>query len=220
MKSKHIIILGVLAFLATIVFYSLTGGESPEDYAQIILKEREEKDEFMKSDNGSPFRSVGTQTEGKEKDSTRTSIDSKTLNYFAPDLKFKVNANLVPIENKKVVVLPTSDGKEKKYLEYAFAEFSLEGKQNKLVILEIMDAGPYRGTLFLAFADETSANETYGAGRYIDLKKVPGASTMILDFNKAYNPYCAYSDNFSCPFPPKENILTAAVNAGEKKYHD
>lgn len=217
MKSKQIIVLGVMAFLATIVFYSLTGGESPEDYAQAILKEREEKDIFMKSDSGSPFRSVEAQT---KKDSTQTIIDFKGLNYFEPDLKFKVNANLISIENKKVVVLPTSDGKEKKYLEYAFAEFSLEGKQNKLLILEIMDAGPYRGTLFLAFADETSTNETYGAGRYIDLKKVPGASSMVLDFNKAYNPYCAYSDNFSCPFPPKENVLTIAVKAGEKKYHD
>jgi uncharacterized protein len=212
MKSKNIIILGILAFLATIVFYSLTGGESPEDYSKAILKEREEKDTFMKSDSGSPFLS--------EKDSAQENIEFKKLNYFAPDLKFKVNANLVSIENKKVIVLPTSDGKEKKYLEFAFAEFKLEGKENKLVILEIMDAGPYRGTLFLAFADETSANETYGAGRYIDLKKVPGASSIVLDFNNAYNPYCAYSDNFSCPFPPKENVLTIAINAGEKKYHD
>ncbi len=212
MKRSNIIILGILAFLATIVFYSLTGSESPEDYAQTILKEREEKDTFMKSDEGSPFLS--------EKDSAKKNTEFKKLNYFTPDLKFKVNANLVSIENKKVVVLPTSDGKEKKYLEYAFAEFSLEGKQNKLLILEIMDAGPYRGTLFLAFADETSTKETYGAGRYIDLKKVPGASSIVLDFNKAYNPYCAYSDNFSCPFPPKENILTVAVKAGERKYHD
>lgn len=212
MNSKNFIILGILAFLATIVFYSLTGGNSPEDYTKAILKEREEKDEFMKSDSGSPFLS--------KKDSTQENIEFKKLNYFSPDLKFKVNANLAPIENKKVVVLPTSDGKEKKYLEYAFAEFPLEGKQNKLLILEIMDAGPYRGTLFLAFADETSANETYGAGRYIDLKKVSGASTIVLDFNKAYNPYCAYSDDFSCPFPPKENVLTIAINAGEKKYHD
>jgi uncharacterized protein len=212
MKSKNIIMLCILAFLATIIFYSLTGGESQEDYTQTILKEREEKDEFMKNDSGSPFLS--------EKDSAQKYIEFKKLSYFPPDLKFKVNANLVPIENKKVVVLPTSDGKEKKYLEYAFAEFSLEGKENKLVILEIMDAGPYRGTLFLAFADATSTIETYGAGRYIDLKKIPGATTMVLDFNKAYNPYCAYSDNFSCPFPPKENVLTIAVKAGEKRYHD
>jgi uncharacterized protein len=209
MNSKQIIVLGIMAFLATIVYYSFTGGKSPEEYTQTILKEREEKDEFMKSDDGSPFN--------KEMDSTQS---FNTLNYFAPDIKYKVTATLSPIESKKMIVLSTSDGKEKKYLEFAHAEFTLEGKRNSLLILEVMDAGPYRGTLFLAFADETSANETYGAGRYIDLKKVPGASTIVLDFNKAYNPYCAYSDNFSCPFPPKENLLAIAVSAGEKKYHD
>lgn len=119
-----------------------------------------------------------------------------------------------------MVVLPTSDNLEKKYLEYAFAEFELNGESCKLLILEIMEEGPYRGTLFLAFADATSANETYGAGRYLDVKKVPGASSVILDFNQAYNPYCAYSEKYSCPFPPKENILKIAIQAGEKKYHD
>jgi uncharacterized protein (DUF1684 family) len=83
-----------------------------------------------------------------------------------------------------------------------------------------MEEGPYRGTLFLAFADATSANETYGAGRYLDVKKIPGASSIILDFNQSYNPYCAYSEKYSCPFPPRENVLKIAVRAGEKKYHD
>ena len=87
-----------------------------------------------------------------------------------------------------------------------------------MLILEIMDMGPNRGKLFLAFADETSANETYGAGRYLDLKKVPAATSIELDFNLAYNPYCAYNDSYSCPFPPAENILRIAIRAGEKKY--
>lgn len=207
MKSKQLIALGVMAFLATIIYYSISGGESPKDYAATILKEREEKQLFMKNDNSSPFN-------------MDSSIKFTALNYFAPDLKYKVNANLTSIEHKKVVVLPTSDGVEKKYLEYAHAEFKLEGKENKLLILEVMDAGRYRGTLFLAFADDTSAEETYGAGRYLDLKKTPGATSLTIDFNKAYNPYCAYSDNFSCPFPPKENVLTIAIKAGEKKYHN
>jgi uncharacterized protein len=213
MKSKNIIIITLLAFVATIIFYSLSGGESSEEYNKVILKEREEKDLFMKSDEASPFRI-------DEEDSIKKDDNFKGLNYFAPDLKFKVDANLAPIKDKKVVVLPTSDGKEEKYLEFAYAEFKLEGKENRLLILEVMDAGPYRGKLFLAFADATSANETYGAGRYLDLKKVPGATSILLDFNQAYNPYCAYSDGFSCPFPPKENILTIAIHAGEKKYHD
>lgn len=206
MKSKNIIIAALLAFIATIIYYSITGGESKEDFSKAILKEREEKELFMKSDSGSPF------VNQKEK--------FTHLNYFEPDLKYKISADLAPIESKKVVVLPTSDGKEKKYLEYAFAEFKLEGKKTNLLILEIMDSGPYRGTLFLAFADDTSTKETYGAGRYIDLKKVPGATSITLDFNKAYNPYCAYSDDFSCPFPPKENILPIEIRAGEKSYHE
>jgi uncharacterized protein (DUF1684 family) len=118
-----------------------------------------------------------------------------------------------------MVVLPTSDGIEKKYLEYAFAEFELDNVLSKLLILEIAE-GEYKGVLFLAFADETSTKETYGAGRYLELKKTPGASSITLDFNEAYNPYCAYSDKFSCPFPPKENLLKVPVRAGEKKYHD
>ncbi len=142
-----------------------------------------------------------------------------SLKYFPADVKYRVNADIEPIHNKKMVVLPTSDDKEKKYMEYAYASFKLDGVENKLLILEIVDMGPYKGTLFLAFADETSAKETYGAGRYLDLKKVPGAKTLTLDFNKAYNPYCAYSENFSCPFPPKENLLKIAIKAGEKNYH-
>ena len=197
-----IFVLGIVGF----IFYSISGGESKEEFAKQMQQKRAEKELFMKNDEGSPFK-------------TDSTIKFTTLHYFSPDINFRISANLIPIEHKKVVVLPTSDGLEKKYLEYAYAEFKLEGKENKLLILEIMDAGPYRGTLFLAFADETSAHETYGAGRYLDLKKIPGATSITLDFNQAYNPYCAYSDHFSCPFPPKENVLKIAIKAGEKSYH-
>ena len=97
--------------------------------------------------------------------------------------------------------------------------FELTGIKTRLLLLEVMAMGPTRGSLFLAFADETSAKETYGAGRYIDIKKIPGASSMVLDFNNAYNPYCAYTDGYSCPFPPGKNILKVAIKAGEKSYH-
>jgi uncharacterized protein (DUF1684 family) len=76
-----------------------------------------------------------------------------------------------------------------------------------------------RGKLFLAFGDATSARETYGGGRYLDITKTPGSTTITLDFNQAYNPYCAYDDTYSCPLPPAENLLTVAIKAGEKNYH-
>ncbi len=206
MKTKNILILAIAALIATILFYSFNGGSSDVDYIESLSKERQAKDEFMKSNEDSPF--------GDEKK------NFKGLNYFPPDLSYRISAKLVPVENRKMVVLPTSDGVEKKYLEYAFAEFELNNTPCRLLILELVDNNKYKGTLFLAFADATSANETYGAGRYLELKKAPGAASITLDFNEAYNPYCAYSDNFSCPFPPKENILKTFVLAGEKKYHD
>jgi len=124
-----------------------------------------------------------------------------------------------PVKDRKVVILSTNDGRENRYLEYAWADFAINDVKCRLLILEVMEDGPEKGSLFLAFADETSARETYGAGRYLDINKVPGSSSVLLDFNKAYNPYCAYSDNFSCPFPPKQNILGVPIRAGEKTYH-
>lgn len=206
MKSSYIPIVLFAAAISGFIFYSLSGGQSDEEYIQVIKKSRVEKNELLKSGDESPFA-----------DSTETFT---ALKYFPPDSKYRLTANLVSIDSKKVIALPTSDGKEQKYLEYAFATFSLDGVENKLLLLEVMDMGSQRGKLFLAFADATSADETYGAGRYLDIKKVPGATSITLDFNLAYNPYCAYSDKFSCPFPPKDNILKIAIRAGEKNYHE
>ena len=206
MKTKNIFIILLTVAIIITVYYSFTGNENSEAYVTSIQKLREEKDNDMRNAPDSPFA----------KDSLNT---FKALIYFPVDAAFRIQARLTPIENPKPVTLPTSDEKEKSYLEYAYAEFEMQGEPCKLLILEIMDNGPYKGTLFLAFADKTSAAETYGAGRYLDIKKLPGSTSVTLDFNEAYNPYCAYNDNFSCPFPPKENILNVRIEAGEKTYH-
>jgi uncharacterized protein (DUF1684 family) len=204
MKSSRIVPIIIVVAIAGFVIYSMQGG-SPKNYEATIQKDREEKTEFMRSASGSPF--------------LKDSIPFEPLNYFPIDETYRVKASLKSIDRKKVLLLATSDGLEQKYLEYAFAEFQLNGANHTLLILEVMDSGPQRGKLFLAFADETSGAETYGAGRYLDLKKVPAATSVILDFNLAYNPYCAYNDTYSCPFPPRENVLKTAINAGEKNYH-
>jgi len=205
MKSSRFVPVILILAVAAFVIYSLQGGSSDEGYLAGIQKDRNEKAEFMKSGNGSPF--------------LKDSIPFTELHYFTIDPKYKVKAKLQPIESKKVVILTTSDGNEQKYLEYANAIFSLDGIENRLLILELMEMGPQRGKLFLAFADQTSGEETYGAGRYLDVKKIPAATSVILDFNLAYNPYCAYNDSYSCPFPPKENLLSVSILAGEKNYH-
>lgn len=206
MKKQSIFIIVIVTVVIVSLLYSFLGSEDQSAYIEEIRKEREEKDHFMRTSKESPFA-------GKTE-------SFKGLNYYDADIRYKITADLTPIQNKKVVLLSTSDGKEERYVEYAYAEFDLNGYHNKLLILEMIDMGPVRGKLFLPFGDETSAGETYGAGRYLDVEKVQGSNTITLDFNKAYNPYCAYAEEFSCPFPPPENLLKVAIRAGEKVYHN
>lgn len=205
MKTSQLIILGGLAAMATVAYLSVSTGPEPEQYAAAVTEERKKKDDFLKEDPTSPLL-------------PESRAGFRGLNYFPPDLRYTILADLEPIAKKQVRILTTSTNEKTKYLEYAWATFELHEKENKLLILEVMDMGPNRGKLFLAFADDTSAGETYGGGRYLDLKKVPAATTIELDFNKAYNPYCAYNDGYSCPLPPSENILKVAIRAGEKNY--
>jgi uncharacterized protein (DUF1684 family) len=204
-KPKNIILILVIIVVIVSLFYAFQGSQDQSAYIAEIKKEREEKDTFMKNAGESPF------ADQKEK--------FTGLKYFPADAKYKVTATLTPIKDKKQVILATNDGKEQRYLEYAQAEFDLDGFHNTLLILEIIDMGPFRGKLFLAFGDATSAEETYGAGRYLDIAKVQGSNTITLDFNKAYNPYCAYNDKYSCPLPPRDNLLSIPIRAGEKIYH-
>jgi uncharacterized protein len=204
MKPGNLIIGLAAVAIIIILYYSLGSNTSQEEYVSQIIKERQEKDRFMKSSAESPFSG----------DPDRFTA----LKYYPPNEKFRVVAKLTPIKDKKSRLLGTSDGKDQHYLEYGYAEFDLDNRKNRLLILEVMEEGPDRGSLFLAFGDQTSAGETYGAGRYLDIKKLPGSATVELDFNKAYNPYCAYNHTYSCPLPPAENLLNIAIQAGEKNY--
>lgn len=201
MKKIFAIIL-VLIALASLLYSFL--GQGNEDYVAGIEKARKEKDHYLRASPDSPF-----------KDNPKS---FKGLRYFPVNPAFRVKASLVPIIPKKMIALSTSDGQERQYIAYGYAEFKLNETQNRLLILQLPDMGPNRGNLFLAFGDATSAYETYGAGRYLDIKKEKGSSTITLDFNEAYNPYCAYNENYSCPLPPKENLLTIPIPAGEMTY--
>jgi uncharacterized protein (DUF1684 family) len=205
MKTKNILLALVGIVVVVTVFYSFQGSQDDAAYTSEIEKDRDEKDRFMRTSPESPFAKSPESYNG--------------LKYFPPDIKYRIVADLTPIQERKPVILSTNDGKEQRYIEYAYADFKLDGQASRLVILEIADMGPFRGKLFLAFGDKTSAVETYGAGRYLDVTKTPGSRTIKLDFNLAYNPYCAYDDTYSCPLPPAENLLEVAIKAGEKNYH-
>jgi uncharacterized protein (DUF1684 family) len=204
-KKQSIIILVVVVTAVISLFYSFTGSQDQTAYLKKIQEERDAKDLFMRTSKESPFAD--------------SSLTFTGLKYYPADIRYKITANLVPITNKQVVLMATNDGKQQRYIQYAHAEFDLNGYHNRLLILEMIDMGPFRGKLFLAFADETSTVETYGAGRYLDVSKMQGSNTITLDFNQAYNPYCAYSEKFSCPLPPAENLLKVAIRAGERQYH-
>jgi uncharacterized protein len=138
------------------------------------------------------------------------------IRHFKIDLKYRLTAKLEKFSKPDTVVFPTSSGKNKRYITYAKATFKLKGKTHILILYRM--AQPKTPELarhvFLPFTDLTSNNDTYGGGRYLDLE-MTDSDTIVIDFNRCYHPYCAYSHNgWSCPIPPKENHLSVKVEAG------
>jgi uncharacterized protein (DUF1684 family) len=117
-------------------------------------------------------------------------------------------------------MMPTTTERKSQEVVYGIARFELHGQYFELEIYqnqELMLKEGYEDYLFLPFLDETNGNGTYSGGRYIDLS-IPDGDTIIIDFNKAYNPYCAYNKKYSCPIVPRVNQLNTAVNAGVKEF--
>lgn len=149
----------------------------------------------------------------------------KGLNYFPENKKFVVKATFKRTSDEKYFQMPTSSGKSKKFGKYGVLSFKLNGKKQTLSVYqadaEVLKKYPeYADLLFVPFKDLTNGAQTYSGGRYIDLK-TPTGNEVILNFNLAYNPNCAYgSDRYNCPIPPKENALQVKIEAGEKIYKD
>lgn len=205
MNARTIILFLVSAGILISLWYSFSGGGNDDGYIREIERDRTERESYLKTSTASPFRDKMDRFH--------------PLAWYKPDPAYRIQADLEPVKSRTPRTLATSDGSVRTYLTYGWASFDMGNLRHRLLIMEVLDSGPQRGTLFLAFTDETSGSETYGAGRYMDLPRVPGATTIVLDFNKAYNPYCAYNDTFSCPLPPAENNLRTAIRAGEKDYH-
>ncbi len=140
----------------------------------------------------------------------------KGIKFFPIHEKYRVKASLSLLKTDSIFELPHSHDATKPYKQYAVAKFELLGKSYELLVLEQVVKKPgAENYLLLPFTDATSGVETYGGGRYIDLDKTLG-SEQIIDFNKAYNPYCLYNSKYTCPIPPKENKLPIRVEAGMK----
>lgn len=177
-----------------------------QTYNEQIAKHREEyKADFIKE----------TRSPLKEN-------DLKNLHFFEPDSNYRITAKVKLLKNEKIFKMPTYDGSSKEFIRYAKVKFILNGKPLELTLyrnIDLMVNPAYKNLLFLPFTDETNTITTYGGGRYIDLDLTQiKRKKLEIDFNKSYNPYCAYSDGYRCPVPPEENNLTITIKAGEKNY--
>ena len=144
----------------------------------------------------------------------------KALDFYPIDLKFRVTARFKRTPNETPFLMPTTTSRLPKYVKYGEAHFELDGKKIKLNLYQsvpVSEDPAYVDYLFLPFTDLTSGDGSYGGGRFLDAR-IPEDDTLVLDFNKAYNPYCAYNSNYSCPIPPKENDVLVRIEAGVKDF--
>ena len=188
-----------------IIFFSCSAGNKRSDTLEIQKFQKELNAEYQ-NPKETPLRGEN--------------FKNFTVHPFFPiDLKYRVTANFSKIENSPYFEFPTSSGKAKIYKAYGKATFNLDGESHTLIIYQSQDLikqEEYKDHLFLPFHDLTNTDETYGGGKYIDLK-IPNSNKIIVDFNLSYQPYCAYNAyDYSCPIVPKENSLPIKIEAGVK----
>ena len=182
-------------------------GANQPDVVQSILRFQEKLNAEFRNPETSPL-------------SDRYRKDFENLDFFKPDTNYIVNARFVHTPNALPFLMPSTTNRKSEEVVYGIAYFELKGKSFQLEVYqnsELKVQEKYMDYLFLPFTDATNGVETYGGGRYIDLK-IPAGDTIIIDFNKAYNPYCAYNKKFSCPIVPAVNAIGSRVLAGVKVF--
>ncbi|GAA3652721.1 DUF1684 domain-containing protein [Flavivirga jejuensis] len=142
------------------------------------------------------------------------------LDFFKFDSTYVVTADFKRTPNEKPFKMKTTTTRLPEYVKYGELTFELKGGHYKLNIYQnqgLKEKEGFEDYLFLPFLDETNGLESYGGGRYIDTR-IPEGDTMVIDFNSAYNPYCAYNDKYSCPLVPRNNYLKIKIEAGVKVF--
>ncbi len=203
MTKRNIVLAFIAVGVLAAVIYMLTSADDQEVYVEKIERERERQFKFLRFNPESPL-------------STEQKNELNALSFYPINIDYRIRAKMVPAEDRRVVEIPMTDGTIEKYIKHSYAEFELKGEKQRLLLLQAVSEVDKRN-FFLAYADETSGVDTYGGGRYLNLRQ-DGKSSVLIDFNLAYNPYCAYNPDYACPLPPKENIMNIAIEAGEKDY--
>jgi len=164
-----------------------------------LAKFRKQKDQFFERDPHSPL-------------SKEQKINFQGLDYFPDNPDLRLVMEVAPFDVQEEVQIQTSTGEAQPYKKCGILPFEIKGQSASLTLFIGKD-----GNTFVPFRDATSGKETYGAGRYLEPQAL-GEGKFLVDFNLAYNPWCAYSPAYSCPLPPEENHLEVAIQAGEKDY--
>jgi len=165
-------------------------------YTRQLRAFRDQKDRFYRDSPQSPVPPAARAT-------------FTGLRYYEPNEALDLYVQANRFDGPELVELQTSTGDIAQFFRWATIDFTVDGEPARLTIFR----GP-GGELFLPFQDANAGGETYGAGRYLEPEEL-GQGSLHVDFNYAYNPYCAYSDEWSCPIPPAENRLRVAIRAGE-----
>jgi uncharacterized protein (DUF1684 family) len=177
--------------------------EATEAYIRRIEEYRKRRDEFFKSNENTPLL-----PEQRER--------FRGLRYYPvkPEYRFVVELQRDGVSQERVI-LGTTTGEPKEFIVAGRVTVEIEGKPVTFTVYREVGRGRY----FLPFRDTTAGSETYSVGRYLDPQETPDGK-LVIDFNMAYNPYCAYNDRWTCPIPPRENIVDVPIRAGEMAYPD
>ena len=206
--KKSLKIISPLVLLAALIFvYEHKYSPEQKEYIAKVEKERIDKNEWMKNDPSSPFN-------------RKSKVEFHDLKYFAVDPAFVFESKLYEYNPKDTITIYGTKGEPRKTVRFGYVLINYENQQHKINVYE---GSTNSGEIYYSiwFTDKTTNNESYGVGRYIDFEKVDDPNHIYqIDFNEAYNPYCAYSPDFSCAVPTKEDFIPIEIRAGEKKFHD
>jgi len=185
---------------------SLNGSEVPSKLQAIVDYQEAQNEEFRDPDT-SPLPD-------------RYRKDFEGLDFFPADTNYVVTVQFERTPDAQPFLMPTTTDRQSEEVVYGIARFALNGVEHELEVyqgLELKEEEGFEDYLFLPFMDLTNGEETYGGGRYIDLT-IPRGDTLVIDFNRAYNPYCVYNKKYSCPLVPRQNFMNTKVMAGVKDF--
>jgi len=206
--KKSLIIFTVL--IITFSFFSCGEKLTQKEikYMSEVIRLRNGIDDYMKNNPNSPFNHNGK-------------VEFHPLNYFDVDFSFVSQSELYEYEKKDTIVVFGTKGEERQAIRFGYFPIKNEGKEFNLNLYESSANESGQKYYSIWFTDRTTNNESYGVGRYINFEKNDDPDYLyLIDFNFAYNPYCAYSPDYSCAIPTINDYIDIAITAGEKKFHD